>query len=88
MIEPTRTSPAAKTPGWLVSSRNGSRASVQCGESAAARPVTMKPLLSVAISVGSQPMRGIAPMKVKTAGVAIVRNSPVAVFSTSTASSF
>ena len=73
LTEPSRTSPAANTPGWLVSSRNGSRSSVQCDELASSRPVRIKPLASVSISAGSQSVRGTGPTKEKAAGVEIVR---------------
>src|SRR5579871_1109778 len=36
---PERTSPAANTPGWLVSSKNGGRVVSQCRECATADPV-------------------------------------------------
>ena len=41
------------------------------------RPVRTKPLASVSISGGSQSVRGTAPMKLNSAGVSIVRASPV-----------
>src|SRR5713101_6049469 len=39
LTEPERTSPAANTPGLLVSSKNGCRRAVQCGDFASAGPV-------------------------------------------------
>src|SRR5438876_402265 len=39
LTEAERTSPAANTPGRLVSSRNGCRRAVQCGDFASAGPV-------------------------------------------------
>src|SRR5438552_872534 len=74
---PARTSPAANTPAWLVSSRNGGRRAVQWGDSARSGPVRMNPLSSRSISGGSQSVRGTAPMKLNTAGVSTVRFSPV-----------
>ena len=44
LIEPWRTSPAAKMPGTLVSSRNGSRSSGQCPLFLATRSVTSRPV--------------------------------------------
>src|SRR5262249_57589717 len=67
LVEPSRTSPAAKTPGRLVSRKNGSRSAVQCGEADTSGPVFMKPLGSFSISAGSQLVQGIAPIKVNTA---------------------
>src|SRR5215475_8100910 len=53
LIEPDRTSPAAKTPGRLVSSRKGWRRTFQCGESKRRGPVRTKSLASFSISGGS-----------------------------------
>ena len=69
LTEPDRTSPAANTPGRLVSSRNGSRPLAQCGDRARAGPVRTKPFSSLSISAGSQSVRGTAPMKLNSAGV-------------------
>src|SRR3954471_10829319 len=59
-----RTSPAAKTPGHVVSTVQGSRSfrgqSWECADSA---PVRMKPLGSTATLDGNQSVRGLAPMK-------------------------
>ena len=73
LTEPDLTSPAANTPGWLVSSMKGSRSSVQREELATARPVRTNPLSSVSIASGSQSVHGTAPMNKKTAGVEMVR---------------
>ena len=62
------TSPAANTPARLVSSRKGGRRRVQAASRASAGPVRMKPFASRSISGGSQSVRGIAPMKLNTAG--------------------
>src|SRR5207247_7655805 len=75
--ESDRTSPAANTPARLVSSRNGCRLPVQCGDCASDGPVLMNPLPSRSISGGSQSVRGTAPLKLNTAGVSTVRFSPV-----------
>src|SRR5439155_1351469 len=77
LTESDRTSPAANTPARLVSSRNGCRLPVQCGDCASDGPVLMNPLPSRSISGGSQSVRGTAPMKLNTAGVSTVRFSPV-----------
>jgi len=66
-----------ETPARLVSSRNGCRLPVQCGDCASDGPVLMNPLPSRSISGGSQSVRGTAPMKLNTAGVSTVRFSPV-----------
>src|SRR5207302_1093404 len=63
LTESDRTSPAANTPARLVSSRNGCRLPVQCGDCASDGPVLMNPLSSRSISDGSQSVRGTAPMK-------------------------
>src|SRR5436190_13982858 len=83
--EPERTSPAANTPAWLVSSRNGCRRAVQCGDLASAGPVWTNPLASLSISGGSQSVRGTAPMKLNTAGVSTVRTAPDLLLTISTA---
>src|SRR3989454_8977999 len=77
LTESDRTSPAANTPARLVSSRNGCRLPVHCGDCASDGPVLMNPLPSRSISGGSQSVRGTAPMKLNTAGVSTVRVSPV-----------
>src|SRR5207244_2317397 len=46
LTESDRTSPAANTPARLVSSRNGCRLPIQCGDCASDGPVMMKPLAS------------------------------------------
>ena len=62
-MESRRTSPAAKTPGTLVSSAYGARASGQCAPSPTRSvPVTTKPLASRITSGPSQSVRGEAPM--------------------------
>ncbi|HEY4563351.1 MAG TPA: hypothetical protein VIJ36_10250, partial [Thermoanaerobaculia bacterium] len=77
MTEPDRTSPAANTPGRLVSSRNGCRRPVHWEDCARAVPVRMKPLSSFSIYGGCQSVRGIAPMEQNDAGVFIFRASSV-----------
>ena len=84
MTEPERTSPAANTPGRLVSSRNGCRRAVQWGDCARAGPVRTNSLASLSISGGSQSVRGTAPMKLNSAGVFSVRTSPVLLLTSST----
>ena len=70
--EPWRTSPAAKTPGMLVSSRSGSRSSGQRAASAADHlgPSEDEPRLSSTMSFASQPVGGSAPIKMKSAAAA------------------
>ena len=66
LIERARTSPATNTPGTLVSSASGSRASGQpC--SRASGPARMKPRSSRATTPSSQSVRGVAPMNTKQA---------------------
>src|SRR5512144_556901 len=77
LTEPDRTSPAANTPGRLVSSRKGGRRAVQWGDCARARPVWTNPLASLSIAGGNQSVCGIAPMKLNTAGVSTVHACPV-----------
>jgi hypothetical protein len=67
--EPCRTSPAAKTPGVLVSSRSGLRSSGQEWLSRRSDPVRTKPRASLSISGGSHLVCGRAP---------IMRKSPLA----------
>jgi hypothetical protein len=76
LTEPDRTSPAANTPAQLVSSKNGERRAVQ-SDCVKAGPVRINPRESVSISLGSQSLRGTAPIKLKSAGVSSVRTSPV-----------
>ena len=84
LTEPDRTSPAANTPGRLVSSRNGVPPGRPVGDCARAGPVRTNPLASVSISGGSQSVRGTAPMKLNSAGVFSVRASPVLLLTIST----
>ena len=66
-MDPRRTSPAAKTPGTLVSRANGARS--RGGSSVAlamSGPVTTKPWPSRATESPSQSVRGLAPMKTKS----------------------
>src|SRR5215472_626304 len=84
LIEPDRTSPAAKTPGRLVSSRKGWRRTFQCGESKSRGPVRTKSLASFSISGGNHSVRGTAPMKLKRAGHSKARRWPVSLLSSST----
>src|SRR5207244_7453205 len=60
LAEPERTSPAANTPGWLVSSSNGGRRAVQWGDSARSGPVRTNPLAARSIPAGRQSVRGPA----------------------------
>src|SRR5437588_12505528 len=63
LTEPERTSPAAKTPGRLVSSGPGGRLIFcQADDWATAAPVRMKPFASCSISCGSQLVHGDAPI--------------------------
>src|SRR5687767_5609188 len=64
-MESSRTSPAAKTPGTLVSSVNGDRAWFHAVGERASRscPVMTNPLASRTTSLPSQSVRGEAPMK-------------------------
>ena len=70
-MAPARRSPAAKIPGSLVSSGNGSRGSFQIrGYASAAirsRPVTTNPLASRSTLGGSQPLRGHVPINTNSA---------------------
>src|SRR5438270_12374865 len=77
LTEAERTSPAANTPGRLVSKRNGCRRALQDGDCASAGPVWTNPLASRSISGGSQSVRGTAPIKLNTAGGSTVRFAPV-----------
>ena len=73
-IESSRTSPAANTPGTLVSSANGGAAQrpARSRPPAASRscPVRTKPLSSRTTSSPSQSVRGEAPMKTNSQLVA------------------
>src|SRR5437016_7485864 len=80
LTEPERTSPAANTPGRLVSNRNGCRFKVQCRESPSSIPVRTKCFSSFSISDGNQSVRGVAPIKLKRAAVGSVFFSPVVFF--------
>src|SRR4249920_1009866 len=83
LTEPDRTSPAANTPGRLVSSKNGGCLDVH-SDCVKAGPVRINPQESVSISLGSQSVRGTAPIKLKSAGVSSVRTSPVLLLTIST----
>ena len=68
LVVPLRTSPAANTPGQVVSTEQGSRSvRGQRSDFAASAPVRMKPLESTATLGGSQSVLGWAPMNTKTA---------------------
>src|SRR6266513_631719 len=84
LTEPERTSPAANTPGRLVSNKNGCRFKVQCRESPSSIPVRTKCFSSFSISDGNQSVRGVAPMKLKRAAIGSVSFSPVVLFKIST----
>ncbi len=58
LTEAARSSPAAKTPARLVSSKNGWRRGFHCAELAPCGPVRTEPLSSVSISSGSQSVHG------------------------------
>ncbi len=61
LVVPLRTSPAAKTPGHVVSTEQGSRSvKGQRSDFAASAPVKMKPLGSTATLGGSQSVLGCA----------------------------
>ena len=77
LVVPLRTSPAAKTPGHVVSTVQGSRSvRGQRSDFAASAPVRMKPLESTAMLGGSQSVRGCAPMKTNTAEQSSSRATP------------
>ena len=84
---PKRTSPHAKMPGTLVSSRYGSRSSAQAPASRISGPVRTKPRLSSAISGGSHAVCASAPMKMYSPPESSRVVSPVARSRTSIASS-
>src|SRR5581483_7353687 len=81
--ERARTSPATKTPGTLVSSKKGSRSSVQpFGRRPSiikSGPERMKPFLSRSTTPASHSVRGAAPMKMNRAVAGAVFVSPVSV---------
>src|SRR5205085_9226188 len=82
--DPDRTSPAAKIPGRLVSSGAGRRLFARhAGDSATSAPVLINPFSSRWISEGNHSVHGRAPIIENTAGVLIIRRSPVCVFSNS-----
>jgi dimethylhistidine N-methyltransferase len=72
-MAPARMSPAANTPGTLVSSDSGSRRSFQIDAYAPSvirsRPVSTNPFASRRTSAGSQSPRGRVPMNTKTASI-------------------
>src|SRR5690348_12543782 len=65
LIEPERTSPAANTPGQLVSRKSGGRGAFQVPALTTASPVKTKPRSSIRIWLVSQAVCGTAPMKTK-----------------------
>src|ERR1700722_4461376 len=78
---PDRTSPTAKTPGRLVSSICGERASGQTGVSVAvprSRPVRIKPLLSRERHPLSQSVLGEAPAIMNTWRISLAEVFPLA----------
>ena len=87
LIEPCRTSPAAKTPGTVVSKRNGCLCNGQAPDSATCCPVCTNPLLSRLIRDGSHFVCGTAPMKTNTAGHESFSVRPVSRFVRKTVSS-
>src|SRR5204862_1530281 len=84
---PERTSPHAKMPGTLVSSRYGSRSSCHRPASRTSAPVSTKPRPSRAISGGSHAVSASAPMNRNRPPDSIRVVSPVAELRTSIASS-
>src|SRR5437867_12844745 len=89
LTESERTSPAANTPGRLVSIGPGARLILcQAEDCATLAPVRMKPLSSRSISAGGQPVHGSAAVIGNRAGVSTVRRAPVPVFSGSVGLSF
>ena len=69
LAESERTSPAANTPGTLVSRWYGSRSSGQpgrCSDWFRSGPDTMNPWPSRATTPSSQPVLGAAPMKMNS----------------------
>src|SRR4029079_4503681 len=81
-IDARRTSPAANTPGRLVSNRNGARDNGHrdgCPSSTTrSGPVRMKPLASRAIASPSQSVRGNAPMNAYSQLASTISSTPVA----------
>src|SRR5229473_630187 len=80
LTDPLRTSPAAKTPGRLVSRNNGVRPcarqrSPRTASRGTAAPVRTKPFLSSCTQPLRQSVCGSAPMKRNSAGV-LIRISP------------
>src|SRR6516225_6059295 len=68
LTDPARMSPAARTPGTLVSSGHGSRSDRGHNpEAVTSAPVSTKPLASRAIPAGSHAAAGSAPMNTNTA---------------------
>ena len=82
LMDRCRTSPAANTPGTLVSSGSGGRFSGQPAGSSPARcrswPVRMKPWSSRSMLPGSQVVRGSAPIITNSAAAATVSVPPLA----------
>src|ERR1044071_1948411 len=89
LTEPERTSPAANTPGRLVSIAPGAR-SIFCHaeDCDTFAPVRTNPLSSRSISLGSQLVQGDAPGIENTAAVFTARRAPLLVSSSSTDSNF
>ena len=83
-IESCRTSPAAKTPGTLVSNAYGGRARGQRpgNERSISGPVSTKPCGSRRTSVPSHSVRGDAPMKMNSQLVATSSVTPVSRWAT------
>ena len=81
LTDPLRTSPAANTPGRLVSRKNGVRPcarqrSPRTASSGTAAPVRTKPFLSSCTQPLSHSVCGSAPMKRNSAGVLIRVSTP------------
>jgi hypothetical protein len=80
LIDPWRTSPAANTPGRLVSSSIGGRSSGQPAGGwpswSSSVPVTTNPHRSRWMASGSQPVRGSAPMRMNSAVAGTVSVAP------------
>src|SRR2546423_11231743 len=68
LTDPDRTSPAANTPGRLVSRKNGGRFAVQCGDDTRPGPVLTNCFSSPSIWRGSPSVRGTPPMQLNPAG--------------------
>src|SRR2546430_97141 len=75
--DPWRASPAANTPGTLVSNKNGSRLAVHvfghCPSTSKSRPVRMNPCASRATNPATTSVRGDDPMKMNIASAATSR---------------